>query len=1074
MADPFQPRFVDLVRNFSATTGTGNFVLGAAVAGFTSFSPAVLAGESFYYAAIGVDKPAEREIGRGTMQADGTISRQPISGALTDFTTGNKSIALIAAAEWYSLIQASSGTGSGGGTPNAASRAAMAAIPAPADGAACVLSEGGRSGLFVFSSSNRTSDVAADTLQGIYVAPSAAPSGAAGAWVRQGDRLTPSMFGGVQSVKAGNRITEVPNYTETMSDATAAVQAVFDMIKYEVNKAWTGDFSGFWGLSDPNGDGYCIVIDQPYYLVRRFIMGHFSAMLGATGTAVFKISNFAWNHSTEGRWEIWGQPDQWTDNYTGRTFKHGIECTALALWDIESIYCRGFKKWGVVMPAAPIDPNLNQNIAAKIGRLKANNCGSVPDRPSSRFSSTYSGGTRTGGSGGNNQRSNLILGTASAVTNHFEASDWVVIGGEPYEVMEIDAAANSISIFPWLPAGQEVSGTLYGLFGGGIACRGSDTATVKVELLDTLTCGFGFYSAGLYGMSVHCAMVQTGGAAMGIGVADGNTLGNSVLQAHWESNQFDLIARNVEGAQAYICGVQGIAGDDFNNPFKNCRAIRPNDGTALASTGAFPNISFNINGVDYHSGNGDSKSRAYTPTLSNDPRWNRISKVADSLAISLKYYEPVDRLFQGHFRAELEVVGTAGGAPTGEVSVALNAADAAAGITIEGGAGPYSIAAGAATGPVHLKLLLDTSGATRNWKVVPVSGVDAVGATAQWGAITGTLSNQADLNGALNARALLAGGNSFTGDQAIAGTVTVSDSALLIGSATHRIRMLEAGTNLYLQAGLVGAAAANGSFSFTGINGFDLISFTVGADQHIFNVGGTLRFYVTSAGAQVAGTLSATGNVTGANLSGSNSGDQIITLTGDVTGSGTGSFAATIGAGKVTYAKIQNVSAASLLLGRATTGAGAVEEIGLANGLAMAGTALGLGAITPSSVTTAGGITSSGTAGLGYSAGAGGAVTQTANKSTGVTLNKICGRVTMAGAALAASTSIAFTLTNSTIAATDAVVVNIASAGTASAYVVQVDAIAAGSCRIHVRNVSAGSLSEALVLNFAVLKSVIA
>ncbi len=52
-----------------------------------------------------------------------------------------------------------------------------------------------------------------------------------------------------------------------------------------------------------------------------------------------------------------------------------------------------------------------------------------------------------------------------------------------------------------------------------------------------------------------------------------------------------------------------------------------------------------------------------------------------------------------------------------------------------------------------------------------------------------------------------------------------------------------------------------------------------------------------------------------------------ITLTGDVTGSGTGSFATTIGAKKVTYAKIQDVTATDKLLGRSTAGAGVVEEV---------------------------------------------------------------------------------------------------------------------------------------------------
>lgn len=62
-------------------------------------------------------------------------------------------------------------------------------------------------------------------------------------------------------------------------------------------------------------------------------------------------------------------------------------------------------------------------------------------------------------------------------------------------------------------------------------------------------------------------------------------------------------------------------------------------------------------------------------------------------------------------------------------------------------------------------------------------------------------------------------------------------------------------------------------------------------------------------------------------LSGSNTGDQTITLTGDVTGSGTGSFAATIANDAVTYAKLQNVSATARFIGRITSGAGDAEEM---------------------------------------------------------------------------------------------------------------------------------------------------
>ena len=112
------------------------------------------------------------------------------------------------------------------------------------------------------------------------------------------------------------------------------------------------------------------------------------------------------------------------------------------------------------------------------------------------------------------------------------------------------------------------------------------------------------------------------------------------------------------------------------------------------------------------------------------------------------------------------------------------------------------------------------------------------------------------------------------------------------------------------------------------------------------------------------------------------------------------------------------------------------------------------------------------TGSFGYASGQGGTVTQATSKATGVTLNKICGQITMNGAALAAAAEVAFTLTNSFIASTDVIIVNIQSVGTAGAYFVDVGAVANGSCSITLGNTSAGSLSQAVVLNFIIIKSV--
>lgn len=106
---------------------------------------------------------------------------------------------------------------------------------------------------------------------------------------------------------------------------------------------------------------------------------------------------------------------------------------------------------------------------------------------------------------------------------------------------------------------------------------------------------------------------------------------------------------------------------------------------------------------------------------------------------------------------------------------------------------------------------------------------------------------------------------------------------------------------------------------------------------------------------------------------------------------------------------------------------------------------------------------------FGYGTG-GGSQTQQTSKSTGVVLDAPCGRITLNGAALAADTTVSFTLTNSSIASEDIIVLNHVSGGTFGSYVLNARA-AAGSATIAVRNISAVSLTEVIVIGFIVIKS---
>jgi predicted ThiF/HesA family dinucleotide-utilizing enzyme len=107
---------------------------------------------------------------------------------------------------------------------------------------------------------------------------------------------------------------------------------------------------------------------------------------------------------------------------------------------------------------------------------------------------------------------------------------------------------------------------------------------------------------------------------------------------------------------------------------------------------------------------------------------------------------------------------------------------------------------------------------------------------------------------------------------------------------------------------------------------------------------------------------------------------------------------------------------------------------------------------------------------IGYSAAAQGTVTQETSKSTAVTLNKSAGRITMNNASLATATNATFTLNNSLLSANDTVILTISGGqATPGSYNVFANALATGSVSISLRNISGGSLSEAVIINFAVI-----
>ena len=103
---------------------------------------------------------------------------------------------------------------------------------------------------------------------------------------------------------------------------------------------------------------------------------------------------------------------------------------------------------------------------------------------------------------------------------------------------------------------------------------------------------------------------------------------------------------------------------------------------------------------------------------------------------------------------------------------------------------------------------------------------------------------------------------------------------------------------------------------------------------------------------------------------------------------------------------------------------------------------------------------------LGYGAGAGGTVTQLTNKTTGVTLNKPSGQITTSNSSLASGVTTSFYLINSLLSNGDNLIINCNSHANYSVRA----RVGGGAAEIIIIQNSGSTLSEAIVINYSVIK----
>ena len=332
---------------------------------------------------------------------------------------------------------------------------------------------------------------------------------------------------------------------------------------------------------------------------------------------------------------------------------------------------------------------------------------------------------------------------------------------------------------------------------------------------------------------------------------------------------------------------------------------------------------------------------------------------------------------------------------------------------------------------------------------------------------------------------IAATGNTFAGNTTVGNLLTagfVSATGNITGGNLNAVGLSLSG-NL-LTGGLI---SATGNITSGNLSAVNLVINNISSDDSSFvNIedGVNVTGAIVALGNITGGLISAAGNITGGNiLTGG-----LISVTGNIT---SGNLSGTSIVGTLTTAAQTNITSVGTLGVLAVTGnisGGNVLGGANVNATLFTGTTASVtGNVTGGNVLSDGLVSSTGnvltnqgnvlvtggTGGVGYTAGAGGTVAQATSKGTGVTLNKQSGEITMNSALLATATTVSFVLTNSTISGTDLLLLQHQTGGTLGAYTLNA-ACAAGSATIYVRNETAGSLSEVLVLRYAVIKGAVA
>jgi hypothetical protein len=548
-----------------------------------------------------------------------------------------------------------------------------------------------------------------------------------------GPRIDPLMGGAHPATATSLQVTCVDN----LADCQALERYAYSIDPN--NERLIVDHSvAAWGLSDK------YTIETHYYRSHIYIGGMFKYTGAGALDTLIEIDGQP-RTKLLGGWDIFGY-----NGTTGlktmavRKVKRGFVFRNCNSGEFGTFYFDGFRRYAFEAYDDG-NPATNNNIGLEIGEVYSAGCG-VFGRGAYNLSSTFTA-THAGSSGAldTSQYSELTLANAT-MYDDLEVGDALVFMGEVYHVMA-KPSANVVRVYPWITAPADPttninSGTIWGAYGGAVHIRHNIAEGMRFGKVTAVFSGCGIKQSGAYRFAVDEFLGESSSSCFEIGLASGSVCrGLGVKNYHTEgmataaetisstpyATGFEGIIYSQVRGDISIDGVSAMSADGDFNPLYGWRFVRSQSANATRGTkvASIAGLSIRFNGKFITSQAGGVRSYAakLTPNqlVSNasDLCEGKIVIVDTTVVALTTFYDGHEDALCGpqHCQWTRMVVGTGtNGAPTGNVTVALGATDAAAGYQINGGTGTVTFAAGA---PRALLLhgYFDYEASPKNWVV---------------------------------------------------------------------------------------------------------------------------------------------------------------------------------------------------------------------------------------------------------------------------------------------------------------------------------------------------------------------